>query len=1654
MLIKRPKFAGKAAIAAFMAFCSLTYAQASTAFLRGSPPAGESWSVETYSGPVDGAVSTQRPAATVTVLVLVETLSAEEKEQVKNELSEFFVEFHTRPLRIGFVGVNGELSDPVPVMSRTRLKQLLDKNISADEPELEPSASILDELLAVISKLGPKNSSVLIVGEFPTLNSATTMFASALIVRAFTAQHLQASLYSPASVGQEWFPLFASLAGETVTELHKLSLPSASETVTQFDWATAPPTAGFTLSSSKVIDEERTTVVEVPDLSVADGVPIPSVQEYSDAQKGLDEAKALLVEEPLTQARADRIRQYIETALRLNARDPEALKTATSLYEKAADYRAAASMSGLLVEVRPLDGSAYAAFGHALRLNSDLDRAETTLNRAVQLGITTPQVNEDFARLRIARKDEQGALPYLQEVLRADAKRQDIWFVQGEVAEHLQNTDLAEHSYEEGLSLGGVHVAQAGALLRLYLKAKQTDQALAFAKRQLAALPEETEPRLEFATTLDELKQSSLAMEAWRGVLKVQPNSERGHTRLARLLLERGDAGEAEKEAIAGLSAVSNSASLCSVKAEAEESLGRRYDARRTLQEGVAVSNETSLATQFAAMEEQFMGGAPAAYARLAELTAPSSPEYLHALEHGFDTSLRDGDIRQAEKFASLLEASGLKEDRSLLGSERSNANLTVVPGGLSALAFAAHASKQELPPESFLLAYSRTLLANGVDAGKNAYSEGIREYFAQIGALRAMGMRNPIGIAIDLSLTNKETRRQTEKALNILGIQLKSGKGAVELAQGEKKAQAVRQETAAALAVDEVGIQEALQAGKSYRLVIPDEAASIYPSERIWQDALGLKSYGPGGFAEELVRVPHMARLYAALNSMDRAAADELLKTMPLRELMEHESDLLYYFAPALALEGGHVAVPGGPKAELIWTSLVGASPATPGAFFPALLKRDDGRWFVFFALLAQVDRAHQAFFTASEGRTKHFYDLWTSASQPSRPYEGIVDSGFQQMMRSVPLDDDGHVEFPGSPEVWTVAQGRSSDEAHIAHLMKKVQRAAAPDQEDIILTRLAGKKYKENSAPVSELQNFLAVSSIDAHRLQPMDEESALLLAQRYGDYAAIFPYLTDLRTLGANDYRQFFAAFDRIIGHSPIDANLQLGQLHALTEWICLLVQRHVITDDAAAELLRKLSASFAAAGDAASYTFASLESMRAILRACNAGALPSPDQAVQSCLLGKHASREDPRAKDFAKVMDSQRVPSLSTLMLLFDATGNTFGTSAAFASLEAIEKDLDSLPVVDLPKGTKVTGKEKNALARYDLAPARKVVSEMKEKAAKRKANVNDLQKLSRQLLAELQPQVAVAVAGPLYAYFLRSSDVIVMEDQLLLRKHHYFEFESDSLSHQRMPPSDFIVSSEEAGSYFSGGFAQFPYAAGLAAAHSKGPGRAPEALAAQLATIRGAELDRLNESDQRLVALRIIVAREWIYESARNPEVLRALREETVGLLSLSRRAELLNHLSFREWNRVWDSITLSELLVLGGRYIKRFPADPWPSHATAALRAADNNHDDWKLNTLGPIPVHLFGCNHAHLLSNAPYEEYERHFPAEMAERTAEFKLFLVFQGDRLGLQPEALEQMAETLAVQAVHKAQMTDYRDWRSLLSAYGSIDTADLARVIAK
>jgi hypothetical protein len=68
--------------------------------------------------------------------------------------------------------------------------------------------------------------------------------------------------------------------------------------------------------------------------------------------------------------------------------------------------------------------------------------------------------------------------------------------------------------------------------------------------------------------------------------------------------------------------------------------------------------------------------------------------------------------------------------------------------------------------------------------------------------------------------------------------------------------------------------------------------------------------------------------------------------------------------------------------------------------------------------------------------------------------------------------------------------------------------------------------------------------------------------------------------------------------------------------------------------------------------------------------------------------------------------------------------------------------------------------------------------------------------------------------------------------------------------------------------------------------------------------------------------------------------------------------------------------------------------------------------------------------------------------FPSEVGERAAEFKLSLAYLADRVGVGPAALADVAEPLLDKAFRSAQLTEPRDWRSLLAAYASINAADL------
>jgi hypothetical protein len=152
----RANFRRLLAISALVLF-SACLAPASTVLLRDSSRSGQRWSVETYAGPAKVTVSPLRSSTSVTVLVLVDTLSPADLEQAKTALLDFFPQLHGHPMQLALLGKNQALTGPVPVSTRQRLKQLLDKTVSGEDAAVLPTAGDIDDLLVSRDSSGRKS---------------------------------------------------------------------------------------------------------------------------------------------------------------------------------------------------------------------------------------------------------------------------------------------------------------------------------------------------------------------------------------------------------------------------------------------------------------------------------------------------------------------------------------------------------------------------------------------------------------------------------------------------------------------------------------------------------------------------------------------------------------------------------------------------------------------------------------------------------------------------------------------------------------------------------------------------------------------------------------------------------------------------------------------------------------------------------------------------------------------------------------------------------------------------------------------------------------------------------------------------------------------------------------------------------------------------------------------------------------------------------------------------------------------------------------------------------------------------------------------------------------------------------------------------------
>src|SRR6185503_11331109 len=108
-------------------------------------------------------------------------------------------------------------------------------------------------------------------------------------------------------------------------------------------------------------------------------------------------------------------------------------------------------------------------------------------------------------------------------------------------------------------------------------------------------------------------------------------------------------------------------------------------------------------------------------------------------------------------------------------------------------------------------------------------------------------------------------------------------------------------------LGIDQVRMQETLEAGREFAFELPTENARLAGGEA-WSELLKDAPVPPGGVAASFASDWRLAKTCAGLNSMSEDAASALLTAADLRTLANRYSDQLARHGGTFSLSGGAV--------------------------------------------------------------------------------------------------------------------------------------------------------------------------------------------------------------------------------------------------------------------------------------------------------------------------------------------------------------------------------------------------------------------------------------------------------------------------------------------------------------------------------------------------------------------------------------------------------------------------------------------------------------------------------------------------------------------------------------------------------------------------
>jgi hypothetical protein len=842
--------------------------------------------------------------------------------------------------------------------------------------------------------------------------------------------------------------------------------------------------------------------------------------------------------------------------------------------------------------------------------------------------------------------------------------------------------------------------------------------------------------------------------------------------------------------------------------------------------------------------------------------------------------------------------------------------------------------------------------------------------------------------------------------------------------------------------------LEEALRGEKPFTYAFPASPVPLLFGNSYW--AVNTKNKKTSDdVLDWLLRDPSLSRLYWAMAQIDADTGIFLLHSVGLDKLLPLAPALDFY-GSEICIRSERVIVPGGDSAESLWTTLVGASPRSPGEFVVRLLATDGGWLAAYFDALSRASRAQQAYFTEPH-RLKAFYEaLRGSNITPSpvgavfRPYPDLA-----LLVSRLQLEPGGQPHLPGGPEVWREILGAKWDSKTVRQLARRYGHSNSPNQ--LLEGMFALSRVYTEAGP---LQIYLAVSEIDRRRSpeQRLSPQTVRLLAQKFSRFSNQYPIFTEFSALDNASIADFLSVaetVDRIPNRVLRADALGIFQANAGL-WQILARQGQIPTvrwNDSWQGALHP----FAGVTSSPQLFDAARTSLGELFRA--AGAKPQPSQAEVITLLAgpEQTSPEGRQVKEeladrMRSIMDAQRLVSFDTILAFAAGLDQMVQGKATAGSLTGLAGEFREF---QMPKPLFTSGE------RTEWTPERNRNSHIESELG---TDLNRSLKSARSpselalVRGRLVPFLRDNLVGLNYAYYAPPGAQMLFNNPVFVRSHDFTGEEVIMVGEPQWKTPSLTGRgwTASSGAHLTGSLADLPYVL----AQIEQAFTVPENVQALVwedvvpSLVTSAVLPRwwrVSRNELHAITLYQRFGEALLSAAGDNEQLRRKVMDILSDSIPPQRLRRIEEDLAAGHRDQALSRLAPAEDFYLAAEFRRKFPDEiaNWGTAGQdlAKLSQVDPQAVSWKrLSEDFGVPHPALAQTYApELLVVKPMPTFLGYSSRLLAECWESNNLYWARLADELNYSPTMLNHLAPELTHRMVEKIFATDLEDWPALLRA---------------